>query len=96
MDSVQVVPPIVHYLWSGRNRLFTFQHYLGVLSALRITKPLKVVFHYTDNLPVIDRSRYNSWFSVSAARVNAKATAKQAQDLMESKSILCSLVCTVN
>ena len=96
MDSVQVVPPIVHYLWSGRNRLFTFQHYLGVLSALRITKPLKVVFHYTDNLPVIDRSRYNSWFSVSAARVNAKATAKQAQDLMESKSMLCSLVCTVN
>ena len=95
MDSVQVVPPIVHYLWSGRNRLFTFQHYLGVLSALRITKPLKVVFHYTDNLPVIDRSRYNSWFSVSAARVNAKAAA-QAQDLMESKSILCSLVCTVN
>lgn len=96
MGSVQVVPPIVHYLWIGRDRLFTFQHYLGVLSALRITKPLKVVFHYTDNLPVIDTYRYNSWFSVSAARVNAKATAQQAQDLMESKSILCGLVCTVN
>jgi len=96
MGSVQVAPPTVHYLWIGRDRLFTFQHYLGVLSALRITKPLKVVFHFTDNLPVIDTYRYNSWFSVSAARVNAKAIAQQAQDLMESKSILCGLVCTVN
>lgn len=50
--------PTVHYLWCGRQS-FGFHHYLGVLSAIRILHPTKIVIHYTDP-PLLDD--YNSWF----------------------------------
>ncbi|XP_076435497.1 uncharacterized protein LOC143275346 [Babylonia areolata] len=50
----------VHYLWCGQ-KTFRFQHYLGVLSVLRVVQPLKIVFHYT-HLPVLDRFWYHTWF----------------------------------
>nr|KAG5687732.1 hypothetical protein BaRGS_028394 [Batillaria attramentaria] len=36
-----------------------FQHYLGLLSAVRVLQPVKLVFHYTE-LPVAND--YNDWF----------------------------------
>ncbi|XP_070196738.1 uncharacterized protein [Littorina saxatilis] len=54
--------PTVHYVWCGANRQFTFCHYLGVLSAVRILKPLKLLFHFTHSLPVLDQFMYNDWF----------------------------------
>ncbi|KAL8616785.1 hypothetical protein ACOMHN_017822 [Nucella lapillus] len=56
------VSPAVHYVWCGSNRQLLFQHYLGLLSALRVLKPLKVYFHYTHSAPVLDNLWYNSWF----------------------------------
>ena len=56
---------MVHYVWCGRDRLFTFPHYVGLLSAVRVLRPLKLFFHYTHNLPVVDKNFYNTWFNVS-------------------------------
>ena len=61
-DNFQV-PRTVHYLWCG-SKQFRFQHYLGLLSAIRLLQPLKIVFHYT-HLPVVDTQWYNVWFQVS-------------------------------
>ena len=52
----------VHYIWCGEKRTFRFCDYLSVLSALRVLRPLKLVFHFT-HMPVTDL--YNSWFQVS-------------------------------
>ena len=57
---MQTVYSTVHYLWCGK-KTFQFHDYLGVLSALRVLQPTKVVFHYT-YLPKTDD--YNSWFLV--------------------------------
>ncbi|KAK7491067.1 hypothetical protein BaRGS_00017763 [Batillaria attramentaria] len=54
------VPHTVHYLWCG-SKEFHFQHYLGVLSAIRILRPIKIVFHYT-HLPQLDEFWYHTWF----------------------------------
>ncbi|XP_076472109.1 uncharacterized protein LOC143301600 [Babylonia areolata] len=56
------VAPAVHYVWCGGSRQLKFQHYLGLLSALRVLKPLKFYFYYTHNQPVQDRLWYNTWF----------------------------------
>ena len=58
-------PPVLHYVWCGKDREFKFPHYVGFLSALRVLRPLKVFFHYTHNLPVVDKHFYNTWFDVS-------------------------------
>ncbi|KAK7466511.1 hypothetical protein BaRGS_00037386, partial [Batillaria attramentaria] len=52
------VPHTVHYVWCGSKQL-RFQHYLGLLSAVRVLQPVKLVFHYTE-LPVAND--YNDWF----------------------------------
>nr|KAG5707439.1 hypothetical protein BaRGS_011943 [Batillaria attramentaria] len=55
--KVAKVPHTVHYVWCGSKQL-RFQHYLGLLSAVRVLQPVKLVFHYTE-LPVEDD--YNNW-----------------------------------
>lgn len=52
------VLPTVHYLWCGKE-LLRFHHYLGILSAIRVLHPTKIVIHYT-HLPLTDH--YNAWF----------------------------------
>ena len=61
VNILQVVRT-VHYLWCREKKTFRFQDYLGVLSALHMLQPLKLVFHYT-SMPATDL--YNSWFQVS-------------------------------
>ncbi|XP_076444366.1 uncharacterized protein LOC143282562 [Babylonia areolata] len=60
-ESSVHVPPTVHYVWCQSNKEFRFQHYLGLLSVLRLLQPLKIVFHYLE-LPAIDRLWYHVWF----------------------------------
>ncbi|XP_046331392.2 uncharacterized protein LOC124114727 [Haliotis rufescens] len=50
----------VHYFWCAR-KMFEFHNYLSILSVVKMVKPLKIVFHYTD-YPVLDPLEYNSWF----------------------------------
>nr|KAG5694412.1 hypothetical protein BaRGS_017445 [Batillaria attramentaria] len=49
-----------HYIWCGEGAL-EFQHYLGLLSIVRILQPPKLVFHYAA-LPDEDKTFYNTWF----------------------------------
>ena len=56
---------MVHYLWCGKKKELTFQHYLGLLSALRVLKPVKVFFHFAKGEPAKGDTLYNSWFQVS-------------------------------
>ncbi|XP_012939040.1 uncharacterized protein LOC101858985 [Aplysia californica] len=53
-------PSTVHYVWCAK-RYFRFEDYLGVLSALRVLEPGKLVFHY-NSLPKVDGMYYNTWF----------------------------------
>jgi len=48
-------PNVVYYVWCGR-RWFEFQHYLSVMSVIRLLRPDNIVFCY-DNEPV--RSRFD-------------------------------------
>ncbi|XP_059145770.1 uncharacterized protein LOC131932883 [Physella acuta] len=52
-------PTTAHYVWCGE-KLFRFEDYLGVLSVIRVLKPLKLVFHY-NHLP-FDNEFYHTWF----------------------------------
>lgn len=54
------LPNTVHYTWCGE-KMFTFADYLGVLSIVRVLKPVKLVFHY-NKLPVV-KHLYNTWFT---------------------------------
>ncbi|XP_059154915.1 uncharacterized protein LOC131940287 [Physella acuta] len=58
-DPPGVLPTSAHYVWCGE-KLFKFEDYLGVLSVVRVLRPLKLVFHY-NKLPVVDRY-YHTWF----------------------------------
>ncbi|XP_070210229.1 uncharacterized protein [Littorina saxatilis] len=57
--SVQL-PSTLHYVWCG-DKTFRFQHYLGVLSAVRILQPSKILFHST-HLPDTSGDGYHTWF----------------------------------
>ncbi|XP_059142707.1 uncharacterized protein LOC131930305 [Physella acuta] len=54
------LPNTVHYTWCGE-KMFTFEDYLGVLSIVRVIKPVKLVFHY-NKLPVM-KLYYHTWFT---------------------------------
>ncbi|XP_059154933.1 uncharacterized protein LOC131940301 [Physella acuta] len=58
-DPPGMLPTTVHYVWCGE-KLFKFEDYLGVLSVVRVLRPLKLVFHY-NKLPVVERY-YHTWF----------------------------------
>lgn len=53
-------PTTVHYVWCGR-KYFKFEEYLGMLSIIRVVRPLKIVFHYNE-FPIVDRLMYHTWF----------------------------------
>ncbi|KAK0045675.1 hypothetical protein Bpfe_024927, partial [Biomphalaria pfeifferi] len=53
------VPTVAHYVWCG-SKMFMFEDYLGLLSVVRVAKPLKIVFHY--NSVPSDPTRYHTWF----------------------------------
>ena len=59
-------PNVVYYLWCGR-RWFEFQHYLSVMSVIRLLRPDNIVFCY-DSEPVVDWWTYNTWYSEIADR----------------------------
>ena len=67
-DTIAVfqMPSTVYYMWCG-DKKFKFQHYLGLLSAIRLLHPLKIIFYYT-NPPVLDERWYYTWFQVSNCR----------------------------
>ncbi|KAK7109816.1 hypothetical protein V1264_013797 [Littorina saxatilis] len=54
------LPSTLHYVWCG-DKTFRFQHYLGVLSAVRILQPSKILFHST-HLPDTSGDGYHTWF----------------------------------
>ena len=54
-------PNVVYYVWCGR-RWFEFQHYLSVMSVVRLLRPDNIVFCY-DSEPVVDSWTYNTWYS---------------------------------
>ena len=54
-------PNVVYYVWCGR-RWFEFQHYLSVMSVIRLLRPDHIVFCY-DNEPIVDSWTYNTWYS---------------------------------
>ncbi|KAK7480100.1 hypothetical protein BaRGS_00028660 [Batillaria attramentaria] len=56
----KVMTAAAHYIWCGEGAL-EFQHYLGLLSIVRILQPPKLVFHYAA-LPDEDKTFYNTWF----------------------------------
>lgn len=51
---------MVFYVWCGR-RWFEFQHYLSLMSVIRLLRPDNLIFFY-DTYPVIDSWTYNTWF----------------------------------
>ncbi|KAI8776999.1 hypothetical protein BgiBS90_022747 [Biomphalaria glabrata] len=53
------LPTVVHYVWCG-NKFFRFEDYLGVLSMVRVLRPMKLIFHY-DSLP-LEKDLYHTWF----------------------------------
>ncbi|KAL8559325.1 hypothetical protein ACOMHN_060015 [Nucella lapillus] len=55
------MPPTLHYLWCKGGFSMGLHHYLGVLSALRLLQPSKVVLHF-DLLPRLDHDMYYTWF----------------------------------
>ncbi|KAL8590144.1 hypothetical protein ACOMHN_010339 [Nucella lapillus] len=55
---ILLAPSVVHYLWCG-DKKFRLKDYLGVLSAMKIFRPFKLVFHFS-HLPQTDD--YNVWF----------------------------------
>ena len=54
-------PNVVYYVWCGR-RWFEFQHYLSVMSVIRLLRPDNIIFCY-DTQPVVDQWDYNTWYS---------------------------------
>ena len=54
-------PNVVYYVWCGR-RWFEFQHYLSVMSVVRLLRPDNIVFCY-DAEPVVDSWTYSTWYS---------------------------------
>jgi len=54
-------PNVVYYLWCGR-RWFEFQHYLSVMSVVRLLRPDNIIFCY-DSEPVVDSWTYHTWYS---------------------------------
>ena len=54
------IPPVIYVVWCGR-RWFEFNHYMSLLSAIRILHPDKIYFYY-DFLPILDQWIYNTWF----------------------------------
>ncbi|XP_005104396.2 uncharacterized protein LOC101860674 [Aplysia californica] len=54
------LPPNAHYFWCGE-KIFRFEDYLGVLSIVRVLKPVKLIFHY-NTLPSVDDNWYHTWF----------------------------------
>ncbi|XP_070177299.1 uncharacterized protein [Littorina saxatilis] len=54
------LPSTLHYVWCG-DKTFRFQHYLGVLSAVRILQPSKILFHST-HFPDTSGDGYHTWF----------------------------------
>jgi len=54
-------PNVIYYVWCGR-RWFEFQHYLSVMSVIRLLRPDNIVFCY-DNEPIVDSWIYNTWYS---------------------------------
>ncbi|CAL1534275.1 unnamed protein product [Lymnaea stagnalis] len=54
------IPNTAHYVWCGE-KLFRFENYLAVLSAIKVLKPIKLVFHY-NKLPLI-LELYHTWFN---------------------------------
>ena len=54
-------PNVVYYVWCGR-RWFEFQHYLSVMSVIRLLRPDNIIFTY-DIEPVVDSWTYNTWYS---------------------------------
>ena len=54
-------PNVIYYVWCGR-RWFEFQHYLSVMSVIRLLRPDNIVFCY-DNEPIVDSWTYNTWYS---------------------------------
>jgi len=55
-------PNVVYYVWCGQQRWFEFQHYLSVMSVVRLLRPDNIVFCY-DVEPVVDELTYNTWYS---------------------------------
>ncbi|XP_076455762.1 uncharacterized protein LOC143290297 [Babylonia areolata] len=55
------VPTTAHYLWCKGDLSLGFHHYLGVLSAVRLLQPVKLVFHF-QRLPRLDHDMYYTWF----------------------------------
>ena len=45
-----LVPNIVHYIWFGKNRTFSFINYISIVSAIMRQKPDQILFH-CDYLP---------------------------------------------
>jgi len=54
-------PNVIYYVWCGR-RWFEFQHYLSVMSVVRLLRPDNIVFCY-DSEPIVDSWTYNTWYS---------------------------------
>ena len=54
------MPSSLHFVWC-RGGYFTFQHYLSILSAVRLLQPVKVTFHY-GSYPQADGDLYYTWF----------------------------------
>ena len=52
---------VIYYMWCGR-RWFEFQHYLSVMSVIRLLRPDNIVFCY-DEEPIVDSWTYNTWYS---------------------------------
>lgn len=50
-NSSLLVPNIVHLIWFGASRQFTFINYVSVLSVIRFQKPAKILLH-CDHLPI--------------------------------------------
>ncbi|KAK0040439.1 hypothetical protein Bpfe_030139, partial [Biomphalaria pfeifferi] len=57
--EVWELPTVAHYVWCG-NKFFRFEDYLGVLSIVRVLKPMKLIFH-CNSLP-LEKDLYHTWF----------------------------------
>lgn len=44
-------PSTVHYVWCRGKEYFRFEDYVGLLSAIKLLEPNKIVFHYQNDLP---------------------------------------------
>ncbi|XP_059142438.1 uncharacterized protein LOC131930094 [Physella acuta] len=54
------IPSTLHYFWCGK-KVFKFEDYLGLLSAVRIIKPQKIIFHH-ETPPYAETFWYHTWF----------------------------------